>query len=164
MATPQTRRRLLLTAGVGVAGVLGAAAVASANSRRRVTLEVWGAPDPERRRDQLVAWAESKPNVKIHFVTDGGIGAGVQAQRRFAAAVAGRKAPDLVDFDRFQVAAFANWHLLEALDDRLRRDKLDLARYTPAVLEEAMGFDRKLYGLPSSVDCRLLYWNKEAFA
>ena len=32
------------------------------------------------------------------------------------------------------------------------------------VLEEAMGFDGKTYGLPSGVDNRLLYWNKDLFA
>src|SRR5207248_11659767 len=84
--------------------------------------------------------------------------------RKHSAAVAGGKAPHVADFDRFQVPAYVNWRMFQPLNDFAVKDKYDLVRYAPAVLEEAMGFDKKLYGLPSSMDVRLLYWNKEQFA
>jgi ABC-type glycerol-3-phosphate transport system substrate-binding protein len=126
-------------------------------------LEVWGGPSADQRRDQLAAWTAGHPHLKVSFRVAEATGAGVESLRQFAAATAGGKAPHVVDFDRFQMATYALWRLFRPIDEHARRDKYDLGRFAPAVLAEARGFDRQLYGLPSSVDIRLLYWNKELF-
>ena len=160
-----TRRGVVLTGALGALAAAGAvAAGGAARSRGQVTLEVWGGPNGDQRQDQIKAWTGTHPNVKVSFRASPAVGTGSVAQSKFAAAVAGGKAPQVADIDRFQVATYVNWHLLRPLDEHIRRDRYDLGRFAPAVLEEAMGFDRQLYGLPSNVDVRLLYWNKEHFA
>jgi multiple sugar transport system substrate-binding protein len=100
----------------------------------------------------------------VNFHTAAAVGTGVEAQRKMAAAVAANKAPHVADVDRFQIATYVNWRMFRPLDDVLKRDRVDLAAFAAPVLEEAVGLDGKTYGLPSSVDNRLLYWNKDRFA
>lgn len=159
-----TRRTFLLGGTAAITGLWGLQTFGSSKSRGKVTLEFWGGQNAEERGDQIKAWMETHPHRKVEFRAAPAVGTGVQAQRKFAAAVAGGKAPHVVDFDRFQVATYVNWRMFLPLDDHIKREKYDLTQFAPAALEEAMGFDRKLYGLPSSIDNRLLYWNKDAFA
>jgi multiple sugar transport system substrate-binding protein len=128
------------------------------------TLEFWGGPNGAQRQDQVGAWNGAHPEAQVRFSAVPAVGQGTEALRALAAAVAAGKAPQVLDFDRFQVASFANWGVFRALDDLLKRDRVDLARFAPVALEEAYGLDGRLYGLPSSVDDRLLYWNKDRFA
>jgi multiple sugar transport system substrate-binding protein len=128
-----------------------------------MVLEFWGGPNQDQRQDQINAWQARFPNIKVHFRTAAAVGAGTEALRAYAANVAAKTAPHLMDFDRFQVAAYVNWRMFRMLDDFVRRDKYDLSGFAPAALGEARGLDRRLYGLPNSVDTRLLYWNKQHF-
>jgi len=125
--------------------------------------EFWGDPQNDERKDQIAAWNAKYPNIQIELGAVKTTGQGVEAVAKLTAAIAAGTPPAAVDFDRFQVATFANRRVFQPLDDFVKRDKYDLKRFVPAVLEEAMGFDKKLYGLPRSTDDRLLYWNKEAF-
>jgi ABC-type glycerol-3-phosphate transport system substrate-binding protein len=129
-----------------------------------LTLEVWGGVAEELRQDQLKAWTAQHPNRKVNFHDAAAVGTGLEAQRKMAAAVAAHKAPHVVDVDRFQIATYVNWRMFRPLDEYLKRDKYDLAAFAASALEEAKGLDGKTYGLPSSVDNRLLYWNKDLFA
>jgi ABC-type glycerol-3-phosphate transport system substrate-binding protein len=164
----RTRRAILaatggaLLAACSPAGMFGGAK--PLESRAPALLDFWGGPNAREREDQTRAWNARYPHLRVTFRTSAAVGAGAEALRSFAAAVAARVAPQVIDFDRFQVAAFANWRLLRTLDDLAKRDKLDLSRFVPAALGEATGLDKRLYGLPSSVDARLLYWRKDLFA
>lgn len=160
-----SRRTLILGGAAVVAGGLGARAALGGGLRRGpVTLEFWGGPSGEQRQAQVKAWTAKHPDVQVNFKAVGATGAGVAAMRKFAAAVAGGKVPHVVDFDRFQVASYVNWRMFRPIDDYLARDKFDLGRFAPTALEEAMALDGKPYGLPNSLDVRLLYWHKDAFA
>lgn len=152
------RRSLLARSAVVAAAVTGCGPLAR---RQPQVLEFWGGPNGEQRQDQVDAWNARRPQLRVHFSAVSATGQGVAALRRFAAAVAARTAPQVVDFDRFQIATYVNWHMFRPLDAYARRDRFDLGRFAPAAMPEAIGFDRQLYGLPSSVDNRLLYWNKE---
>jgi ABC-type glycerol-3-phosphate transport system substrate-binding protein len=167
-----TRRGLLsLSAGLTSLGC-GAALVAclggtgedkAEKGRAGAVLEFWGGPNEAQRQDQVAAWNKAHPEAQLRFSVTPNVGEGAVALRRLAAAVAGGKGPQLLDFDRFQVATCANWRLFQRLDDRVRRAGLDLGRFHPRALEEATGLDGGLYGLPSSADTRLLLWNKARF-
>lgn len=131
--------------------------------RRPATLEFWGSVTDDLRKDQITAWNAKFPHLKVNYGANQATGQGVEALQKFIAAVAGGSAPNALDFDRFQVATYANRQVFEALDDLIKRDKYATRRFAPAVLEEAMGLDKKSYGLPRSADARLIYWNKELF-
>ncbi len=157
------------------AGALGApAALASCTTRgsappprragQAVTLEFWGGPSGDQRKDQVAAWNARQPAVQVRFQAVPAVGQGVAALRPLAQAVAAHTAPPILDFDRFQVTTYANWRVLRPLDDLIAQGRMSRARFLPITLEEATGFDNKLYGLPSSVDNRLFFWNKEQFA
>ncbi len=158
---------LLLAAGA----VLGACATGRAPSdpppsakALPVALELWGGPYPARRQDQVTAWNEAHPATSVRFIAAPEVGQGAAAVQRLAAAVAAKSGPHLLDIDRFQVASYANWRLIRPLGDHLRNDRIPASRFLAATLDEATGVDGGLYGLPSSVDVRLLLWNKQRFA
>jgi multiple sugar transport system substrate-binding protein len=174
--TPSTEsrpftRRASLGLGATAAGAVVLAACdppgtsgAPAARRAGATLEFWGGPSAAARQDQVARWNEANPRVQVRFRTVPGVGQGAEALRMLVAAVAAHTTPHLLDFDRFQVPACANWRVFRTLDDLLKRDRYDLARLAPVAVEEATGLDGRLYGLPSSVDNRLLFWNKTRFA
>ena len=137
---------------------------APATGRAATTLEFWGGPSPAARQDQVNSWNAAHPEAQVHFSAVAAVGQGAAAQRTLAAALAANTAPHALDFDRFQVATYANWRAFRPLDDLLARDRIDVARFAPLAMQEAQGVDGRLYGLPSSLDLRLLYWNKERFA
>src|SRR5439155_11335878 len=120
-----SRRTLLLGGAVVVAGLGARAAFGGGGSvsSGATTLEFWGGPNADQRQDQVKAWSAKHPNSKVKFTEAGATGAGLQALRKFAAVVASGNAPHVVDFDRFQVATYANWNMFRPLDDYFKRDK-----------------------------------------
>lgn len=170
LGRPTRRAWLLAAASVPVMGAAaclpGAAPESDGAGKRRgpVTLRLWGGPYAAQREDQVAAWNEAHPETRVQFESVPDVGQGAAALRRLTAAVAARSAPDLLDFDRFQIPSFANWRALRPLDDLMARDRLALEGFLPAALDEATGVDGKRYGLPSSADTRLLFWHKPAFA
>ena len=161
-----TRRAALMTSGGAAlaACVPGMERGGSVPERAPAGLRFWGGPYSVQRQEQLAAWNERHPESHVQFESVPEVGQGAAALRRLTAATAARTAPDLLDFDRFQVRAFANWRALRALDEFARRDGMALTDFLAGAVTEATGVDGKLYALPSSADTRLLFWNKESFA
>ena len=91
--------------------------------------------------------------------------------QRLLLAIAGGVPPDVVFFDRFAIGEWASKHALEDLtpyvdaQDASDPNRIDLAEYYPWAVEEASyrppgSIDRRrLYGIPSVVDARMLYTN-----
>lgn len=131
--------------------------------RKPTSFEIWSTPDNLQRQSQIEAWNAKYAQIKVVLGQERTTGQGVDALAKLTAAIAAGTAPPVVDFDRFQVASYAHRKVFRPLDDFVKRDKYDLKKFVPAVLEEAMGFDKKLYGLPRSTDDRLVYWNKDHF-
>ncbi len=87
---------------------------------------------------------------------------------RFLVSVAGNSSPDVIQFDRYAVAEWAARGGFEPLDDYLARDRsagIDAPQrekfYKPT-WDEAM-YGGKSYGIPISVDDRVLMYNKDSF-
>lgn len=170
-----TRRTILTGGTVALAGVAlaacgapGAGPAQGGQSQplkdwKPVTLEFWGSLTDDLRKDQINAWNARYPNLKVNYGASQATGQGAEGLQKLISAVAAGSAPDAVDFDRFQVATYANRGVFRSMDDLIKRDKYDTRRFAPAVMDEAMGLDKKPYGLPRSTDNRMLFWNKDAF-
>lgn len=169
-----TRRRVLAV-GTAAVGVVSAACGPESGGqaggqgtpleqRKSVSIELWGSPTDDGRKDQVNAWNAKYPNLKLTFGTQHSTtGQGETSFAPIIAAAAAGSPPTVVDFDRFQVAAMALKRLWMPLDDFIKRDKYDMNRFAPLVVPEAKGLDGKWYAMIRSADDRLLYWNKEAF-
>ena len=95
--------------------------------------------------------------------------------QRLLCAVAGEVPPDLVWFDRFAIGEWAGRGALENLTPYLEKQNksdpnyINLADYYPFTLQEASysppGSKKKpdLFGLPTTLDTRVLYMNSNAF-
>ena len=86
---------------------------------------------------------------------------------RFMVAVAGGSPPDVIMFDRFAISEWASRGVFEPLDPYLDADKqqshadaVDAKDFYPSTWQEA-SYHGKLYGVPSSDDCRALYYSKD---
>ncbi|HEX2036965.1 MAG TPA: extracellular solute-binding protein [Chloroflexota bacterium] len=166
-----TSRRQLLNRAAVAGGALTTAmcgpaggAPPGAPETRTASIELWGSPTDDGRKDQVAAWNARYPNLKLTFGTQHNTT--TQGEASFApiiAAAAAGTPPTVVDFDRFQVAAMAVKRLWVALDEFIKRDKYDMNRFAPLVVPEAKGLDGKWYAMIRSADDRLLYWNKELF-
>jgi ABC-type sugar transport system permease subunit/ABC-type glycerol-3-phosphate transport system substrate-binding protein len=87
---------------------------------------------------------------------------------RFLVSVAGNSSPDVIKFDRYAVAEWAARGGFEPLDDYLARDKAagidtpERSKFFTAPWDEGM-YGGKQYGIPISVDDRILMFNRDAF-
>jgi multiple sugar transport system substrate-binding protein len=83
-------------------------------------------------------------------------------------AIAGGKAPDIAEIDRFLAAEFAAKGAIEPLGPYLPRDAatIPIDHRLPGAWEEVHGFNGQLYGVPvifDNVGFWSLYWNKTLF-
>ena len=69
----------------------------------------------------------------------------------------------ILRFDRFQIGSYAYRGAFTPLDTYQKTDKFDMKRFHPGAVEEATGVDKKLYGVPNSVDTRPFFWNRMHF-
>lgn len=87
---------------------------------------------------------------------------------RFLVSVAGDSSPDVIQFDRYAVAEWAARGGFEPLDQYIAKDKAagidtpEPSKFYPAAWNEAM-YDGKSYGIPISIDNRVLMYNKDSF-
>lgn len=78
-------------------------------------------------------------------------------------AVASESVPDLLWLDRLATAGWASREVLTPLADLIERDGYDTGRFYESALAEA-SYDGQLYGIPGSMDLRVLYANLDALA
>ena len=76
---------------------------------------------------------------------------------------ASKQLPDVLWMDRFKVGSWASRGVLQPIDDLVKEAGIDLDKYYPAALQEAM-FDGKLYALPGFIDVRGLYVNLDSLS
>ncbi|MCL5271267.1 MAG: extracellular solute-binding protein [bacterium] len=88
---------------------------------------------------------------------------------RFMLSIAGGMPPDVINFDRFAIAEWAARGAFTPLDDYIAADlkaghpnAIRSERYYKSVWEEA-SYQNRVYGIPTDVDDRILYYNKDLF-
>ena len=126
-------------------------------------LLVWGESNNPVQKGQVERWSKMHPNLASDLTDIGSGGQGSDAISKFLAAVAGGDVADVVRFDRFQIGSYAYRGAFTPLDTYQKTDKYDLKRFVAGGIEEATGLDKKLYGIPNSVDTRPFFWNKMHF-
>jgi multiple sugar transport system substrate-binding protein len=82
---------------------------------------------------------------------------------KFLTAAASGDSPDIMFWDRWQTALYAPKGVLHPINDYMARDGVKADDfYTEAVKE--LSWNGNVYGLPLTVDCRALFYNKKFFA
>ena len=81
-------------------------------------------------------------------------------EQKLLTAIASNEVPDIVLWDRFNTGVYAPKGALASLDDYIAKDNIDMSQfYAPAVDELTSG--GVVYGMPLTVDSRILFYNKD---
>lgn len=82
-------------------------------------------------------------------------------EEKLLTALAGGEVPDIVMWDRFTTSTYAERGAFLAVDDYVEKDGIDLSQFYEPAVEEMKGEDGKLYGIPMTVDTRIVFYNKD---
>lgn len=160
------QRRQLLTAAAAAVSAVGLGTVAGC-SRDRGENEIllWGVGGTSRdyQADVVKAFTDANPQVSIAVNNVPGTGDGDAT--KVITAVRGGTAPDLWWMDRFSCAQYAALGLLEPIDDLIAEYEEPgfMDQYLPFAANE-LRLNGQVYGLPTSTDTRVLYYNKRIVA
>ncbi|MGM0922994.1 MAG: ABC transporter substrate-binding protein [Bacillota bacterium] len=111
-------------------------------------------------KEVVKAFEKENPDIKVKSVYIANQGEG--SNEKLLSSIAGGNPPDVAYFDRFEIASWAAQGSLEDLSDLAKKDNISKENFYPFAWEEAT-FEDKLYGLPTTTDSRLVYYNKKHF-
>lgn len=145
--------------------VLGFALSNLAFARTEVT--VWGlaaGPDAKGTEALVREFERRNPDLKIRALR---MGAGEMNPQKLMTAIVGGAPPDVINQDRFSLSDWAARGAFRPLDELIARDRDDPlapkeSQYYPGAWGEAR-YEGKVYGIPTSADDRILYWNRTIF-
>ncbi|KAA0965562.1 ABC transporter substrate-binding protein [Sporosarcina sp. ANT_H38] len=103
---------------------------------------------------------EANPKIKVDAVYIANQGEG--QNEKLLTSIAGGNPPDVAYFDRFEIASWAAQNSLEDLTAYAEKDSITKENYYPYTWEEA-SYEGKVYGIPTTTDARLVYYNKDHF-
>lgn len=125
-----------------------------------VELTMWGGWSGDQigqLEKQLEGFNNSQDKIKVTYMAQDTM------EQKLLTALASNDVPDIVLWDRFNTGVYAPKGALMPLDDYVAKDSLDMGQfYEPAVDELTSG--GKLYGIPLTVDTRVIFYNKDMFA
>ena len=125
----------------------------------KVELTMWGGWNGDQigqLEEQLEKFNSSQDRIHVTYTAQDTM------EQKLLTAIASGDVPDIVLWDRFNTSLYAPKGALMPLDDYVAKDNLDLGQfYEPAVDELTSG--GKLYGIPLTVDTRVLFYNKDMF-
>lgn len=81
-------------------------------------------------------------------------------EEKLLTAMAGGEVPDVILWDRFNTAMYAEKNALLSLDDLIAQDNIDMSQFYEETVAE-MNHDDVQYGIPLLVDNRSLFYNKK---
>ena len=82
---------------------------------------------------------------------------------KFLTASASGDAPDIMFWDRVQTALYAPKGVLHPIDAYMEQDGVSADEFYVEAVKE-LSWNDNVYGLPLTVDCRALFYNKKLFA
>lgn len=103
---------------------------------------------------------KAHPDIKVKATYIANQGEG--QNEKLLAAIAGGNAPDVAYFDRFEVGSWAAQGSLEDLSELAALDGVTEELYYTFAWNEA-SYEGKLYGIPTTTDSRLVYFNVDHF-
>ncbi|MCL6442762.1 MAG: ABC transporter substrate-binding protein [Alicyclobacillus sp.] len=143
-----------------VAGLLVGVVPASAHTDNNVTeVTFWGdwSGQGEKQFDAMVnRFNATHKNIHVTYVVQQNM------ITKFLTASTSGQAPDIMFWDRWQTALYAPKGVLYPIDNFIKRDNINLNDYFSEALRE-MTWNKHLYGLPLTVDARVLFYNKTMF-
>lgn len=151
-----------LLAGCGSAPADKGTADAAANQTDGGTVELtmwggWAGDQIGQLEKQLEGFNKSQDKIKITYMAQDTM------EQKLLTAIASDEVPDIVLWDRFNTSVYAPKGALMPLDEYVAADSVDMSQfYEPAVDELTSG--DKLYGIPLTVDTRVIFYNKDMFA
>lgn len=163
--SPNNRLFALIALVLALAG-LGPAQEAPAKPKR--DLVIWGyafTPDTKGQEAVIREFERRNPDIRVRAL---GMGAGNMDPQKLMTSIVGNVAPDVISQDRFSISDWASRGAFRPLDDMIERDKNSdpltpvPSQYYPAPWAEAT-YEGKVYGIPTSADNRILYWNRGIF-
>lgn len=108
--------------------------------------------------EQMVSdFNASHPNIHVTYVVV------EDPVTKFLTASTSGQAPDVMIWDRNGTALYAPKGVLEPLDTYMAKDGVTSDTFYSEALRE-LTYDGKVYGLPMTVDCRALFYNKKLLA
>lgn len=131
-------------------------------------LVIWGiSVGPETKGQEAVIreFERRNPDIRVRLLS---MGAGRMDPQKLMTSIVGNVAPDVINQDRFQISDWASRGAFRPLDDLIARDrKTDKLTpipedYYAAPWSEAV-YEGQIYGIPTSADNRILYYNKGLF-
>jgi ABC-type sugar transport system permease subunit/ABC-type glycerol-3-phosphate transport system substrate-binding protein len=131
-------------------------------------LVIWGigiGPDAKGQDAVIREFQKRNPDLRVRLLS---MGAGRMDPQKLMTAIVGNAAPDVINQDRFTLSDWASKNAFVPLDDYIARDKdkdpntPTPDKFYPAPWAEAT-YLGKVYGIPTSADNRILYYNKSIF-
>ena len=135
------------------------------DSRTRIV--VWGlnvGPESKGTQAMVREFERRNPDLKVRVLS---MGAGGMNPQKLMTSIVGNVAPDVINQDRFTISDWASRGAFRPLNDLIERDRDDplcprREQYYEAPWAEAT-YEGKVYGIPTSADNRILYWNRAIF-
>ncbi len=146
-------------------GAEAAATVPAANtgSGEQVTLRWYMRWDKARLENVaqpvIEAFEKENPNINVEIEN---VGSGSEYWTKLQTMIAGGTAPDIVYPATHNGYALASKGALLSLDSFLERDKIDVSKFDPAIID-LYRYDGKLYGLPIDKAALVVFYNKKLF-
>lgn len=156
----------LLAALIALTSFAGLSPAQSAPKKR--DLVIWGiSVGPETKGQEAVIreFERRNPDIRVRLLS---MGAGRMDPQKLMTSIVGNVAPDVINQDRFTISDWASRGAFRSLDDLIARDRAtDPLTPTPEQYYRApwaeATYQGKVYGIPSSADNRILYWNRGIF-
>ena len=143
--------------GTTPAGTEKEADASSAGSGEKAELTMWGSWSGDQvaqLEKQLEGFNNSQDKYHVTYMVQDGM------EQKLLTAIASNEVPDIVLWDRFNTGVYAPKGALASLDDYIAKDNVDMTQfYAPAVDE--MTSAGVVYGIPLTVDSRVLFYNKD---
>lgn len=157
---------LLVVVSLGLVFFAQSAMGQGGENGRRTRLVVWGLQSGKETAGldaQIAEFERQNPDIKVVAMS---MGAGAMNPQKLMTSIVGKVPPDVIHQDRFTVGDWASRDTFMPLDEFLAKetgeDAIRADAYYPAAWNEAV-YKGKVYAIPSGIDDRLLFYNREMF-
>jgi ABC-type sugar transport system permease subunit/ABC-type glycerol-3-phosphate transport system substrate-binding protein len=150
------------------AALLATVGTANPEVTKKRDLVIWGisfGPDSKGAEAVVREFQRRNPDINVRVLS---MGAGQMNPQKLMTSIVGNVAPDVINQDRFTISDWASRGAFVSLSPFIERDRESdplcptPEKYYSAPWEEA-SYEGNVYGIPTSADNRILYYNKTIF-
>ena len=143
--------------GTAEAGSGKQADTSASGSGEKVELTMWGSWSGDQvaqLEKQLDGFNNSQDTYHVTYMVQDGM------EQKLLTAIASNEVPDIVLWDRFNTGVYAPKGALAPLDEYIAKDNVDMSQFYEPAVDEMTSAD-VVYGIPLTVDSRVLFYNKD---